>query len=132
VRPGGPSGRFTYWPERMARGDEVLAPGAPSDPLQIMDVRDLAAWLVTLIEQGATGIYNAVGPKDGLAWGDLLEGCRKATGGPASWYRGQPEVRQTKLAGSAEAKEAELLAKWKVARAESRSAPAAAPCQFLN
>jgi 2'-hydroxyisoflavone reductase len=79
VGPDDPSGRFTYWPVRMDRGGEVLVPGAPSDPVQIIDVRDLGAWLVTLIEQGTTGTFNAAGPKDRLAWGDLLQACRKAT-----------------------------------------------------
>jgi 2'-hydroxyisoflavone reductase len=94
VGPDDPSGRFTYWPVRIDRGGEVLAPGAPSDPVQIIDVRDLGAWLVTLIEQGTTGTFNAAGPKDRLAWGDLLAACRKATAAshsltwvPGDWVR---------------------------------------------
>jgi len=79
VGPDDPSGRFTYWPVRIDRGGEVLVPGAPSDPVQIIDVRDLGAWLITLVEQGTTGTFNATGPKDPLAWGDLLQACRKAT-----------------------------------------------------
>jgi len=79
VGPDDPSGRFTYWPVRMDRGGEVLAPGAPSDPVQIIDVRDLGAWLIQLVEQGTTGVFNATGPKARLAWGDVLEACRKAT-----------------------------------------------------
>src|SRR5581483_5696245 len=51
VGPDDPSGRFTYWPVRIDRGGEVLAPGAPTDPVQIIDVRDLGAWLITLVEQ---------------------------------------------------------------------------------
>jgi 2'-hydroxyisoflavone reductase len=79
VGPDDPSGRFTWWPVRIDRGGEVLAPGAPTDPVQIIDVRDLGAWLITLIEQGTAGVFNATGPKDRLAWGDLLQSCRKAT-----------------------------------------------------
>ena len=79
VGPDDPSGRFTYWPVRIDRGGEVLAPGAPGDPVQILDVRDLGAWLITLVEQGTTGTFNAAGPKDRLPWGDLLQACRKAT-----------------------------------------------------
>jgi 2'-hydroxyisoflavone reductase len=79
VGPDDPSGRFTYWPVRIDRGGEVLAPGAPSDPVQIIDVRDLGAWLITLIENDTTGTFNATGPKDRLAWGDLLGACSKAT-----------------------------------------------------
>ncbi len=90
VGPDDPSGRFTYWPVRIDRGGEVLAPGAPSDPVQIIDVRDLGAWLITLVEQGTTGTFNAAGPKDRLAWGDLLQACRKATatGHSLTWVAG--------------------------------------------
>jgi 2'-hydroxyisoflavone reductase len=94
VGPDDPSGRFTYWPVRIDRGGEVLAPGAPSDPVQIIDVRDLGAWLVTLIENETTGTFNAAGPKDRLAWGDLLAACSKATASkhtltwvPGEWVR---------------------------------------------
>jgi len=102
VRPGyivGPddsSGRFTYWPVRIDRGGEVLAPGAPADPVQFIDVRDLGAWLVTLVEQGTMGVFNATGPKDRLAWGDLLQACRKATASQSTltWVPGEWIVKQ--------------------------------------
>ena len=79
VGPDDPSGRFTYWPVRVDRGGEVLAPGAPADPVQFIDVRDLGGWLVALVEQGTMGVFTATGPRERLAWGDLLEGCRRAT-----------------------------------------------------
>jgi 2'-hydroxyisoflavone reductase len=60
--PGDPSDRVTYWPVRMARGGEVLLPGRPNDPVQYIDVRDLAAWMIRLIEEGAAGTFNAAGP----------------------------------------------------------------------
>src|SRR4051795_5665253 len=56
VGPGDPSGRFTYWPKRLAAGGEVLAPGDPDDLMQVADVRDLAAWAVTACEQRTTGV----------------------------------------------------------------------------
>jgi 2'-hydroxyisoflavone reductase len=62
VGPGDTSDRFTYWPVRMARGGEVLVPGRRNDRVQYIDVRDLAAWMVRLMEQGAEGTFNAVGP----------------------------------------------------------------------
>ena len=62
VGPGDPSGRYTYWPERLADGGEVLAPGSPEDHTQVIDVRDLAAWVVDAAERGLTGVYDAVGP----------------------------------------------------------------------
>lgn len=78
VGPDDPSGRFTYWPVRFDRGGEIAVPGAPTDPVQIIDVRDLAAWLVHLVEQGTTGVFNACGPERRLAWGSLVEACQKA------------------------------------------------------
>lgn len=66
VGPGDPTGRFTYWPARMARvaeGEpEVLAPGGPDDRVQVVDVRDLAAWLVTLAERRTVGAFDGTGP----------------------------------------------------------------------
>ena len=62
VGPGDTSDRFTYWPMRVARGGEVLVPGRPGDPVQYIDVRDLADWMIRLIEDDAGGTYNVVGP----------------------------------------------------------------------
>ncbi|MEJ2384250.1 MAG: NAD-dependent epimerase/dehydratase family protein [Xanthomonadales bacterium] len=82
MRPGlivGPrdrSDRFTYWPVRMARGGEVLAPGKPSDRTQYIDVRDLAAFMVHCVERGLTGPFNAV--RMPLPFGEFLRGCREA------------------------------------------------------
>jgi 2'-hydroxyisoflavone reductase len=64
VGPGDPSDRFIYWPLRLARGGEVLAPGTPQDRLQFIDVRDLGAWIVSVVEQRVMGTYNVVGPRD--------------------------------------------------------------------
>jgi 2'-hydroxyisoflavone reductase len=94
VGPDDPSGRFTYWPVRIDRGGEVLVPGAPSDPIQFIDVRDLGAWLVLVAEQTTTGTFNATGPADRLAWGDVVHACSTATKSahsltwvPAGWVR---------------------------------------------
>lgn len=87
VGPDDPSGRFTYWPVRMDRGGDIAVPGHPDDPVQIIDVRDLGAWLVRLAEDGATGAFNACGPERKLPWGRLVEACRKATAatGTLTW-----------------------------------------------
>lgn len=73
VGPGDPSGRFSYWPARLADGGEVLAPGAPSDLVQVIDVRDLAAWIVTLAEARTEGDFDAVGMP--MPIGDLMRAC---------------------------------------------------------
>jgi 2'-hydroxyisoflavone reductase len=79
VGPGDESDRFTYWPVRVARGGEVLAPGNSSDPVQFIDARDLAEWTVRMAEQGTTGIFNATGPKAKLSIGEMLNGIKSAT-----------------------------------------------------
>ena len=85
VRPGlivGPydrSDRFTYWPVRMARGGEVLAPGDPDAPVQFVHAGDLAAFMLALAEQGATGIFNATGPAHRLTMAATLAACREVT-----------------------------------------------------
>jgi 2'-hydroxyisoflavone reductase len=96
VGPDDPSGRFTYWPVRVDRGGEVLAPGTPSDPVQFIDVRDLGSWLVTLVEKRATGVFNALGPERRLAWGDFLTACQKATRNPSTltWVPGDWIAKQ--------------------------------------
>jgi len=84
IRPGlivGPrdeTDRFTYWPVRVDRGGEVLAPGDPSDPVQIIDGRDLAEWTIRMVEKNEVGVYNAVGPDKPLAMGAMLEGIKNA------------------------------------------------------
>ncbi len=63
--PGDGTGRFGYWPARLARGGEVLAPGTPDDVVQVIDVRDLAEWVLDACEARTTGVYDAVGTPDG-------------------------------------------------------------------
>ncbi len=85
VRPGiivGPydyTGRFAYWPRRVAEGGAVLAPGEPTHPLQVIDARDLAAWMIARIEVTEAGLYNATGPFEPLTWGTFLEECQRVT-----------------------------------------------------
>ncbi|GHE31461.1 NAD-dependent epimerase/dehydratase family protein [Vulcaniibacterium thermophilum] len=77
VGPGDPTDRFTYWPARADRGGEILAPGTPQDPTQFIDVRDLAGFLVHLIETRTTGTFNADAAPGTLSMGAVLETCRK-------------------------------------------------------
>ncbi|EYF06347.1 epimerase [Chondromyces apiculatus] len=79
VGPGDLSGRFTYWPVRVSQGGEMLAPGTAADPVQIIDGRDLAAWLVVVAERNLNGVFNAVGPTEPLTMGGMLEACKAAT-----------------------------------------------------
>jgi len=79
VGPHDPTGRFTWWVARLHRGGEVLAPEPPDQPVQLVDVRDLAAWLLLLAEQGPAGTYNAMGPAEELTLAGLLDTVRAAT-----------------------------------------------------
>ena len=75
------TGRFTYWPLRVATGGEVLAPGSPDRAVQFIDVRDLGEWLVEAAERRAGGAFNAVRPAE--PFGELLEACSEVSGSDA-------------------------------------------------
>lgn len=85
VGPGDGTDRFTYWPARFARqgkgdwGQEILCPGDGKDPIQFIDVRDLAAFLLRLAETNTNGVYNAIGPDPAVTMGDLAAACQKAS-----------------------------------------------------
>lgn len=85
VRPGyvvgplDPTDRFTYWPVRAARGGEMLAPGTPGDPIQFIDVRDLTAFMMGLVERRANGIFNAVTPPGAVTMGELIKASQRAS-----------------------------------------------------
>jgi len=89
VRPGlivGPhdtTDRFPYWPRRLSRGGEVLAPGRPDAPTQFVDVRDLAAWMLRLLERDVPGTFHATGPASPLTLGECLSRIAAAVGGDA-------------------------------------------------
>ena len=79
VGPNDPSGRFTYWVNRVARGGEVLAPGNPSAPVQVIDARDAARWLVRSAQARVTGVFNLTGPHpvdSPLPMSRVLDLCR--------------------------------------------------------
>jgi len=76
-------GRLPWWLRRLARGGEVLAPGPPDLPLQCIDARDLARWLLDALAEGRSGAYNAVSRSGHATMGGLLEACRSVTGAVA-------------------------------------------------
>jgi 2'-hydroxyisoflavone reductase len=85
IRPGlivGPldrSDRFTYWPYRIDKGGEVLAPGDGNDPVQIIDSRDLAEWTIRCAENGTLGTFNATGPVTPMTMSQMLYGIKSVT-----------------------------------------------------
>ena len=84
--PGDDTNRFTYWPVRVARGGEMIAPGDGSDHVQLIDVRDLVEFNIKLVEDRNFGVFNAVGPQMGQPFKEFLE--RRA-----AWRRRQRAVR---------------------------------------
>jgi len=93
VGPGDETDRFTYWPVRLARGGEVLAPGDGGDPVMIVDARDLAEWTIRLAEQRQAGVFNAIGPAKPLTMRAMLSEVAQGVGAakphltwvPADW-----------------------------------------------
>jgi 2'-hydroxyisoflavone reductase len=89
IRPGlivGPhdtSDRFTYWPARLARGGDVLAPGDPLMPVQIIDARDLAGWIIKLVEDQVTGVFNATGPEEPMSMQQVIDTCQQVADIPS-------------------------------------------------
>jgi len=85
VRPGyivgrrDSSRRFLSWPVRASQGGVMIAPGSPSDPIQVIDVRDLADFCMELIDRGVMDTFDATGPTTGLTWGMTLDACKAAS-----------------------------------------------------
>ena len=71
--------RFTYWPARIDKGGEVLAPDKPDDPCQFIDSRDLAEWMIRMAEAREFGLYNAIGPAKPLTIAEMLYGVKAVT-----------------------------------------------------
>ncbi len=78
VGPGDNSDRYTYWPVRIDRGGEVLAPGDPLDPVQVIDTRDLGQWMIHMVEDSIFGVFNATGPEKPLPIGEMLGSIKSA------------------------------------------------------
>ena len=84
VGPHDPTDRFTYWPRRVAHGGEVLAPEPRDYGVQVIDVRDLAGWILTMAEAGRTGVFGATGPQEPLTMAGILEACVRVSGSDAT------------------------------------------------
>ena len=89
VGPGDHTDRFGYWPARFARGGDVLVPDIPDAPSQVLDARDLAAWIVDAAGRGDVGTFDAVGPV--MRFADMLSTCAEATGFDGKVYAATPQ-----------------------------------------
>jgi 2'-hydroxyisoflavone reductase len=85
VGPGDTTDRWTYWPVRIHRGGEILVPGRRDDPVQYIDVRDLTEWMIRLLEDRASGTFNAVGPARRQTMAEFVHGVAATTSVPLSW-----------------------------------------------
>lgn len=86
VGPGDETDRFTYWPLRLRRGGDILAPGDGRDPVQFIDARDLAEWTIRMAEQRVFGAFNAMGPAYAMGMDQLLYGIQAVTGTAATFH----------------------------------------------
>jgi 2'-hydroxyisoflavone reductase len=86
VGPGDETDRFSYWPLRVRRGGDILAPGDGRDPVQFIDARDLAEWTIRMAEQRAFGAFNAMGPAYAMGMDQLLYGIQAVTGTAATFH----------------------------------------------
>ena len=85
VGPGDRTDRFTYWPVRLPRGGEILVPGMADDPVQFIDARDVATFMVRLLEGGGAGVYNVAGPASPMGMHAFVYGAHAAFSTPASF-----------------------------------------------
>lgn len=77
--------RFTWWPARIDKGGDVLAPDKPDDPCQFIDSRDLAEWMIRMAEAREFGTFNAIGPAHPLTIGEMLHGVKAVTNAGAQF-----------------------------------------------
>ena len=94
VGPYDPTDRFTYWPMRVKRGDDMITPDKPQTPIQIIDVRDLVEFIIKLIEDNACGVFNATGPDYELMMGEFLDASKRVTGSVATFHWASAEFLQ--------------------------------------
>ena len=114
VGPGDPTGRFSYWPARLADTaghPEVLLPGEPDDSVQVIDVRDLAAWIVDSAEQRRTGTFDGTGRA--MTRAALTDAVAAAARDTLLWLREDPAAAVT---GLTRAEERTVLDAWHAAR----------------
>jgi 2'-hydroxyisoflavone reductase len=86
IGPYDRSYRFTWWVDRIARGGDVLAPGDPADPMQLIDARDMASWVVSLLEQPVHGVFHAANPAPPFGFGDMLEAIAAEVAPPGTSF----------------------------------------------
>jgi 2'-hydroxyisoflavone reductase len=89
--PGDFSDRFTYWPFRVAQGGEMIAPGTPDDPIQFIDVRDLADFVRVCVEKGVAGKFNLTTAPRWATMGKLLDTSKRVTGADTKFTWASPE-----------------------------------------
>lgn len=98
--PGDPTDRIRHWIARVERGGEILCPGDPGDPVQLIDARDLTGWMVRVLEQGDTGLYNGVGPEAPLGVAEMVYGIAAASSSVRSFtWVDEPFLAEHQAAG---------------------------------
>ena len=98
--PGDPTDRIRHWIARVERGGEILVPGAHDDPVQLIDARDLTAWMIRLLERGDAGLFNGVGPEAPLSIAEMVYGIRAVSSSNVSFtWVDEPFLVEHRAAG---------------------------------
>jgi 2'-hydroxyisoflavone reductase len=92
VGPHDPTDRFTYWVRRVSMGGEVLVPGPPDRPIELIHAADQAAWILSAAEREVTGVFHVTGPSDPHTMNEVLEACKEASGSGAQWVWAPEEI----------------------------------------
>lgn len=102
VGPGDMSDRFPYWPQRLVRGGETLAPGRKTDRIAIVDVRDLVEFMVKLVEGNRGGVYNVCGPREPMGFERFLTEAQAAlnTSAQFTWIEDYDFLRENRVGGA--------------------------------
>ncbi len=87
VGPGDRTNRFPYWTARLEKGGEVIIPGASTEVVQYIDVRDIAEWMIRLCENKAAGIYNGSGPGFDMTTTAFVHGIHASFNSPVKFYQ---------------------------------------------
>ena len=109
--PGDHTDRFSYWPVRISKGGEMLLPGGPECPLQIIDVRDLANFTIDCLEQKNTDTYNTVTPVGSYSMGHVLADSQATSSASVEpvWV---DEAFATEAAESSQVQNREMFPIW--------------------
>jgi 2'-hydroxyisoflavone reductase len=130
--PGDTTDRFTYWPVRVSRGGKMLAPGTPADPIQFIDVRDLADFVRLRVEQHLPGRFNACNPPHAVTIGSLLEASRRITGADTRFVWASVAFLQAQKVIGDDATDGNAIPIWNAAVGDDAGSALVSPARAVS